>query len=323
MIAPRRLQCRDHVKTSVGWEALEMIMRFMCMASALVLSAGVASADSITIEPSADATLYEGFETSNGAGENFFAGATTRFGVRHALIRFDIATSVPAGSTINGATLTLFMNRSILGPAPFTLHRVSAGWNEGLVNAGEPGGAGDVAQDGDATWDARIYNVDPMQRVPWTTPGGDYLPASAASTVVDGVGSYSWTSAQLAFDAQQWLDAPATNFGWLLRANAPGASAKRFSSRESTDEPTRPRLVIEFTPPGPTCNDIDINNDGGFFDPQDIDAFLSVFSEGPCLPETATCDDIDFNNDGAQFDPCDIDSFLLVFAEGPCTACGV
>jgi hypothetical protein len=32
-----------------------------------------------------------------------------------------------------------------------------------------------------------------------------------------------------------------------------------------------------------TCNDIDFNNDGSLFDPRDIDAFLSVFSEGPCL----------------------------------------
>jgi hypothetical protein len=76
-------------------------------------------------------------------------------------------------------------------------------------------------------------------------------------------------------------------------------------------------------PVGPTCNDIDVNNDGGSFDPQDIDAFLSIFSEGPCVPASAACDDVDFNNDGALFDPCDIDSFLLVFAEGPCTACGV
>jgi hypothetical protein len=73
---------------------------------------------------------------------------------------------------------------------------------------------------------------------------------------------------------------------------------------------------------GVTCNDIDFNNDGSSFDPTDIDAFLSVFSEGPCIPVTAFCDDIDFNNDGSLFDPCDIDSFLLVFSEGPCTLCG-
>jgi hypothetical protein len=82
------------------------------------------------------------------------------------------------------------------------------------------------------------------------------------------------------------------------------------------------RLAVTFVPAGPTCNSIDFNNDGGLFDPTDIDAFLSVFSEGPCIPDTAMCSDIDFNNDGALFDPCDIDSFLLVFSEGPCTLCG-
>jgi hypothetical protein len=84
---------------------------------------------------------------------------------------------------------------------------------------------------------------------------------------------------------------------------------------------------VVFTP-GPNCSpvlcdSIDFNNDTSFFDPTDIDAFLSVFSEGPCIPEEATCNDIDFNNDGSLFDPCDIDAFLLVFSEGPCTLCGV
>jgi hypothetical protein len=31
------------------------------------------------------------------------------------------------------------------------------------------------------------------------------------------------------------------------------------------------------------CEDIDFNNDGSLFDPMDVDAFLSVFSEGPCI----------------------------------------
>jgi hypothetical protein len=66
------------------------------------------------------------------------------------------------------------------------------------------------------------------------------------------------------------------------------------------------------------CDDVDFNNDGSIFDPDDIDAFLSVFSEGPCLPAGRTCNDIDFNNDGSVFDPADIDAFLLAFSEGPC-----
>ncbi|MFO0857481.1 MAG: hypothetical protein U0640_09030 [Phycisphaerales bacterium] len=73
----------------------------------------------------------------------------------------------------------------------------------------------------------------------------------------------------------------------------------------------------------PTCDSIDFNNDGSLFDPQDIDAFLSVYSEGPCIPANATCNDIDFNNDTSVFDPCDISSFLLMYSEGPCTNCGI
>jgi hypothetical protein len=49
-----------------------------------------------------------------------------------------------------------------------------------------------------------------------------------------------------------------------------------------------------------------------------VDAFLSVFSEGPCIPANRTCNDIDFNNDGSFFDPEDVDAFLRVFSEGPC-----
>jgi hypothetical protein len=77
-------------------------------------------------------------------------------------------------------------------------------------------------------------------------------------------------------------------------------------------------FVATILPPG-VCDDIDFNRDGNRFDPLDIEAFLSVFSEGPCLPAGASCRDIDFNNDGSLFDPEDVDAFLRVFSEGPCT----
>jgi hypothetical protein len=82
-------------------------------------------------------------------------------------------------------------------------------------------------------------------------------------------------------------------------------------------------IRIVLATPGVSCDSIDFNNDGALFDPTDIDAMFSVFSEGPCIPASATCNDIDFNNDGSLFDPCDIDSFLLLFSEGPCTPCGL
>jgi uncharacterized membrane protein len=94
--------------------------------------------------------------------------------------------------------------------------------------------------------------------------------------------------------------------GWGTRT-PPGSTVEHFVS-----------FVATILPPG-VCDDIDFNRDGNRFDPLDIEAFLSVFSEGPCLPAGASCRDIDFNNDGSLFDPEDVDAFLRVFSEGPCT----
>ena len=68
------------------------------------------------------------------------------------------------------------------------------------------------------------------------------------------------------------------------------------------------------------CNDIDFDNNGSIFDPQDIESFLLVYSEGPCLNNIPLvgCDSIDFNNDTSVFDPQDIAAFLSVYSEGPC-----
>ena len=43
-------------------------------------------------------------------------------------------------------------------------------------------------------------------------------------------------------------------------------------------------LTVAVQPNCPkVCDDVDFNNDGSIFDPLDVDSFLSVFSEGPCL----------------------------------------
>lgn len=282
-------------------------------------------ADTITIEPSADTTLIQNADNANGGSPGFFAGQTSSFGARRALIKFDVAGAVPAGSTITRTVLQLTVERTTSDDVNFSLHRMTGAWNEGTV-AGF-GGGGAPANDGDATWTHRVFNNIPSLAVPWTNAGGDFVAAASASAVVGESNTYTWGSTQsMITDVQGWLDNPAANNGWLLKAVSEVVipTAKRFYSREYTDDASvRPKLTIEFTAGGPTCNDIDFNNDSSFFDPQDIDAFLSVYSEGPCIPASATCDGIDFNNDSSVFDPCDIDAFLLVFSEGPCTLCGV
>ncbi|HEX2838445.1 MAG TPA: alpha/beta hydrolase [Phycisphaerales bacterium] len=72
--------------------------------------------------------------------------------------------------------------------------------------------------------------------------------------------------------------------------------------------------VIEVPP----CDCVDVNNDGLFPDTADVDAFLAVFSGGPCPTGPGNCGDIDFNNDALFPDTTDIDALLSVFSGGPC-----
>jgi uncharacterized membrane protein len=112
-------------------------------------------------------------------------------------------------------------------------------------------------------------------------------------------------------------DAGVSVSGWiLLRANGVSDDGRIIVGEGIFDGDVRGWVAHLLS--GPMCDSIDFNNDGSLFDPTDVDAFLSVFSEGSCVPSTATCNDVDFNNDGSLFDPQDIDAFLSVFSEGPC-----
>ena len=79
----------------------------------------------------------------------------------------------------------------------------------------------------------------------------------SATRAVAGAGAYNFASTgNLVADVQNWLNAPAGNFGWLLesQSESTGKTARRFASREAASG--RPTLVIDFTPvpePGTTA----------------------------------------------------------------------
>ncbi|MFO0857220.1 MAG: hypothetical protein U0640_07680 [Phycisphaerales bacterium] len=172
-----------------------------------------------------------------------------------------------------------------------------------------------------------------------------HVNAIGVGMMIEQGGSYYYCvqTASTAFVNDPWFDCgfvPTTSFDWV-KAAGPGPVNPDFSSNGaplhfgfySSNGGSGVSLLntailytdaYELSVVGSIhCNDIDFNNDFSVFDPQDIDAFLSVYGEGDCIPTTATCDSIDFNNDTSVFDPCDIDSFLTVFGEGPCTLCGI
>ena len=202
---------------------------------------------SVSLSPIKDNTLYEdtgGFK-SNGMGEHLFAGNTGGGSTRRAVIAFDVAGAIPAGATITSVTLTLHMSRSQAGPQTITLHTILADWGEGTSDAPANEGGGADSTPGDATWVHRFFEADL-----WSAMGGDFSQTESASASVGGSGSYAWGStAPMVADVQGWLNDPATSFGWLLKGNEQSSqTAKRFDSRQNSNEAFRPVLVIEFGP---------------------------------------------------------------------------
>jgi hypothetical protein len=206
---------------------------------------GLASANIINITPSKDNTLYEydpaEGDHSNGAGFHLFAGENGMGELRRGVVAFDVAGTIPAGSTITAVSLTMNMSMTPAGAETVELHKLLADWGEGTSHAGMGEGDGAPATPNDATWRHRFFDT-----LFWTAQGGDFSVTVSASQSVGGTGQYTWSSAQMVVDVQSWVNDPASDFGWLLLGNETTiATTKRFDTRESASPPV---LTITFTP---------------------------------------------------------------------------
>jgi hypothetical protein len=181
---------------------------------------------------------------SNGAGSHLFVGMDGLGRERRALVSFDIAGSVPAGSRVTDVSLSLYCSRwNGASPLRVHLHRALSDWGEGTSNASGQEGTGATATTNDTTWLHRFY-----PNTLWTTPGGDHAAGSSgwSDTVFQG---NTFRGAGMVADVQSWLDGPAANFGWLLKTASPnGYDVRRFDTRESVSN--RPVLTVRFLPPG-------------------------------------------------------------------------
>lgn len=195
----------------------------------------------IELPPDRDTTLFGENDNANGAGEWIFAGLTNNGHERRALLRFDVAGSLPLGASISHAELILTMDMTIAGPTGFQLQALTSDWGEGASDAPLEEGTGIAASPGDATWNYAMFDS-----VAWSA-GGEFAPEVTAQTVVAGGGSYTWTSAELIREVQRWLDGEMDNHGWILRTESSSIpSAKRFRSRESPETGDRPILRVTY-----------------------------------------------------------------------------
>lgn len=172
------------------------------------------------------------------------------------LYKFDIAASVPAGSTIEAAEMELSISRMIPDNArtsDFVLNRVLVDWGEGTGFGERPGGR--EAVEGEATWNNRFH---PDQA--WSAPGGQFGVdfAEEQSALIENVhGSKTRATtyrfamnAQGVADLQSMLDDPSANFGWVVTSaeESTGLTARRWVSRETRNEGPPPELKITYTP---------------------------------------------------------------------------
>jgi hypothetical protein len=207
--------------------------------AALVAVAGTLHAETVVLVPIADTTLNEAAPDSNlGGHDRLLAGIDGMGRARHALMLFDLGGGVPAGATIDSATLALVVpGGNTSGPSTFVLHRVLAAWGEGTGT----GPFGENPAVGNATWNSRRHGI-----ALWTNAGGDYASVPSADAQVASWGTFEWTG--LAGDVQYWLDHPAENFGWLLASDSPmPLSGRQFGAREAGGQLV-PQLKIDYTP---------------------------------------------------------------------------
>jgi hypothetical protein len=232
---------------------------------ALLGATALAQTATVTIPASQDATIYRltapvcgnlGGTAANGAGQFLVANVdecNEEYNA-HPLVRFDVASVVPAGSTIVSASLALDVVQVNWGLWSY-LYPAAESWTEGAADPADPEWAGAPPLAGDVTW---VYRSAPT--LAWSAGP---IQSSHDGIVPSPLGIGPWSvpsSAARVSRVQSWLDVPSSNHGWILQAY----DQMRFASRE---HPTLagPRLVVVYDPPcaSPTSYCVGAPNSAG------------------------------------------------------------
>ena len=216
-------------------------------------------ADSVTLAPSADTSLFENEPDNNlGTSLSLVSGANASGFRSRELMEFDFTGQIPTNAIVQSVTLVVYVVTVPGGgggtASVFDMHRLLVSWNEGLGS----GNMGSPANTNETTWNDRFY-----PNTGWTVPGGgisnDFSATVSASLLWNAVGTYTYNStSNLVADVQQWVSNPAANFGWMFISESENVmqTARRIGSRESGS--TSPTLTVQFTLPAsaPTIQNV-------------------------------------------------------------------
>jgi hypothetical protein len=250
---PSGLQIRDTADCKSALQLLRLV-GLLAASSACALSAFSAGTNLV---PVADTMIMAIAPTNNAGGLAWFTCGGNHYGMpSRGLLRFDIAGAIPPGSRITGASLSLYV---VATPGDgyevgyFDLHRLLRAWGEGTNKPPSAPGQGSPATLNEATW----YSPLALTTNFWSAPGAaatnDYDPRVTASQIVYDTfqSPYQFPGpsddpAPMLADVQRWLDAPASNYGWIFicESETSANTTRRFGSREDPNH--APDLGISF-----------------------------------------------------------------------------
>jgi hypothetical protein len=153
---------------------------------------------------------------------------------RYGLLRFDLG-ALPAGTVIASADLHVWTATTDGGfdnGGVIRLYRLTEAWDEGTV-ADAAGTANWTQRQPSTNWGgpgATGISRDPqvVAEIPATANDREYVIAIPVALV------------------QGWVDAPQTNFGWVLVAEDAMTDSANLVSSEGATASKRPRLVVSY-----------------------------------------------------------------------------
>jgi hypothetical protein len=150
------------------------------------------------------------------------------------LLQWDLS-AIPPGATVVSATVSLYQFDAVGTSYVSSAHAII---HVDPVIAQADG----YTYDGVHGWTSNSCCLDdiPMAQA-------DIAVAEDVVTLDTAAGYKSWSVTQM---VQDWVDAPATNFGMVINPDDTAAAddARSFRSNEAADGTKRPRLIVQYVP---------------------------------------------------------------------------
>jgi len=190
-----------------------------------------------------------------GGGDSLKVGVDENGNELRSLLKFDVS-SIPAGAHITYVGLRLYLeSKTGSGAGDLKLHPLTHDWSEGAKACS--GNGIHATQSDESTWSDASYSS-----TSWPTPGGSFSPTESSARFSGAFAHASvfhyWrqrnmeATPPLIEDVQRWIDQPASNYGWILKADVfkrntlPSHSVWQYASSESQITSQMPRLLIEY-----------------------------------------------------------------------------